>query len=67
MFLDFIVGVFLNIQHQVSSIVSVKAIVLYETLIPKMFFDQTGPKVGRASVPADMGRHGGRPYVSARS
>jgi len=22
-----------------------------------MFFDQSGPKVGRASVPADIGRH----------
>jgi len=41
---------------------------LYETtLIPNMFFDQIGPKVGRPPVPADIGRHGGRPYVSARS
>jgi len=32
-----------------------------------MIIDQIGPKVGRATVPADMGRHGSRPYVSARS
>jgi len=32
-----------------------------------MFLDQIGPKVGRATVPAAIGRHGGRPYVCARS